>query len=189
MNFYSEYGEDKWLFEHGLIAAKGTYVDIGAAWPTDYSNSALVRDLGWTGIQVDGCAAYKPLWDALGLELIVAVVWTDPQARYAVNPDKPNLSKIHSDGPLVDAKRLNDILSEHAVGKIDLLTVDVEGMEYAIVSTLDFHRHQPYVIVWEYNTLGVKSEQLAPFLEAKGYTCVHKTECNYIHVNASLRPS
>lgn len=187
MNFYSEYGEDRWLYDNGFIMPKGTYVDIGAAWPKDYSNTALLRDLGWTGIQVDGWTGYKPLWQELGLDLIVEVVWTDAQARYSVNSDKPNLSKITKDAPLVPARKLDDILRDRSVQKIDFLSVDVESSEYAVVSTMDFERHQPSIIIWEYNTLGVKSEELAPFLEARGYQCVHKTECNYVHVHPAFR--
>lgn len=181
MTFHSEYGEDRWLYEQGLLPARGTYVDIGAAWPVEYSNSALLRDLGWKGIQVDGCAQFKPLWDALGLDLIVAVIWTGPEARYAVNADRPNLSKVTPAGEPVPAVTLPELLARHNIGKIDLLTVDVEGAEFDILTTLDFERHRPSLIIWEYNTLGVKNEKLMPYLSEQRYHCIHQTECNYIH--------
>lgn len=183
MFFYSEHGEDRWLFEHDLIPSTGTYVDIGAAWPKEYSNTAMLRELGWEGVQVDGCEVFKPLWDILGLKLVVAVISQLPEVSYSINAEKPNLSRIGDHGNQVRAKTINQLLYEEGVGLVDLLSVDVEGSEFEVVSGLDFDLHRPRIIIWEYNTLGVKNERLSPFLEGLGYRCVHKTECNYIHVS------
>lgn len=179
--FYSECGEDRWLYERGLLAEKGLYVDLGAAWPRQYSNTALLRDMGWTGLQVDACPEYRPLWEELGLELTVAVLWTEPEARYLYNPDRPNLSKISAAGSPVPARLLSELLESKGIELIDLLNVDLEGAEFPVLAGLDLDRHRPRIIIWEYNTLGVKNEQLLPYLEARGYRRLHQTECNYIH--------
>lgn len=185
LTFRSEYGEDRWLFERGFIPLSGTYVDLGAAWPQDYSNTSFLRDLGWNGIQIDGCEVFKPLWDKAGLELIVAVISSGDEVLYSVNSTSPNLSKVDASGIPVKSVRINDILLPRINGRIGLMSIDLEGHEFDVLNTLDWAMYDPNIIIWEYNTLGKKDERLKPFLENRGYTHVYTTECNHIHVNES----
>jgi FkbM family methyltransferase len=48
----------------------------------------------------------------------------------------------------VPAKTLSDILDEHLIGAVDLLSLDVEGFEAQALLGLDFARHRPrYILV------------------------------------------
>jgi FkbM family methyltransferase len=49
----------------------------------------------------------------------------------------------------VPAKSLSDLLDEHAIDEVDLLSLDVEGFEAQALSGLDFSRHQPRFILVE----------------------------------------
>src|SRR4051812_19319948 len=62
MQFYSEYGEDKWCSENLHIPERGFYLDIGAAHPERESNTAFLRDKGWLGLAVDAVSEYAPHW-------------------------------------------------------------------------------------------------------------------------------
>ena len=182
MNFHSQRGEDRWIAENIKLPDHGFYVDIGAAWPDSISNTAFLREKGWQGIQIDADPAYTPLWRNQGLELTVAVVWIEERAAFKVNPEYSGISKIEPGAPLVPARKINDILAEKNVQKIDLLSIDVEGSEYAIMTSLDWDKYAPTVLIWEYNTCGKEDHRLAEFIEKRGYRCVSKTEHNYIHM-------
>ena len=53
-NFYSQFGEDKILFE--LIPKNfksGFYVDVGCFHHKKYSNTYLLHKRGWVGVNID----------------------------------------------------------------------------------------------------------------------------------------
>ena len=62
MNFYSEYGEDRWIAENLKLPDRGFYVDVGCAVPGSGSNTAFLRDRGWGGLVIDANPAYAALW-------------------------------------------------------------------------------------------------------------------------------
>lgn len=62
----------------------------------------------------------------------------------------------HTEGPInaywVQVRRFSDILAEHNISKIDLLCMDVEGAERAILETIDFDAIDIEVLVIESNS-------------------------------------
>jgi FkbM family methyltransferase len=69
------------------------------------------------------------------------------------------------------AKPLSTVLDEHGVAeKIDLLILDVEGYELAVLRGLDFTRHAPRYICVEAWDL----EQITSWLDANGYDFVEQ---------------
>lgn len=51
--FHSQFGEDRWIFEHVDLPDKGVFVDIGAGHPIALSNTYFFEQKGWTGICID----------------------------------------------------------------------------------------------------------------------------------------
>jgi len=49
---------------------------------------------------------------------------------------------------------LETLLAKHGIGKVDLLSIDVEGSELAVWRSLDWEKHQLTVVIVEWNTLG-----------------------------------
>jgi FkbM family methyltransferase len=200
MKFYSEYGEDKWLAQRDLIRLRGDYVDIGCGHPERGSNTAWLRDLGgWTGLAIDANPDYAPHWDAVPaskacfLPLILA---STPRVKFKFE-ENSSLSRITDwvgDGaPVTDeglrpARQLNDVLAEYGVQKIGLLSIDIEGAEYDVLSTLDLARHQPAIIIAEYATghpdgRVKKDYRVFEHLMRDGnYAAVHQTVANIIYL-------
>ena len=57
---------------------------------------------------------------------------------------------------------LNEVLVKNKIPKIDVLTVDIEGMDEVVVKGLNFELYKPRVIV-------VEGPKKSSFLEDKGY--------------------
>lgn len=69
----------------------------------------------------------------------------------------------------VDCRRLDDVVGEHRISRIDLLSIDTEGGELEILKTINYHRLFIDVIVVENN---YKESKLPGFLISKGYCFV-----------------
>lgn len=64
----------------------------------------------------------------------------------------------------LDVRSFSSLLSDMFIDKIDVLFLDVEGAEHAVLQTLDFQRHPVRVLVVERPTLAVSR-----LLKARGY--------------------
>ena len=51
--YYSQWGEDLFIQEYFKDKEKGFYVDIGCFHPIMYSNTCLLFNKGWSGINID----------------------------------------------------------------------------------------------------------------------------------------
>lgn len=174
-----------------------TYVDLGCSHPENKSLTALFRELGWRGLAIDANPDYAQDWaDAgFGSHFVCAVLSDQPTARF-VTHDNCFTSRI-SDLPENDHPEkwgiksieerstvpLNHLLDVHEIGKIDLLTIDLEGHEFAVLKTLDFEKHSPAWIIAEYVTAEVGVDpRVAQFLtQEKGYEVMHLTGSNIIY--------
>jgi hypothetical protein len=73
----------------------------------------------------------------------------------------------------------------------DLLSLDVEGLDFEVISSIDFKKYQPKVICVETisyskNGTGVKSSKLIKYVESKGYYLYADTNINTIFVKKDL---
>lgn len=184
------------FFLHPLIRGeKRVYVDIGCAHPVNKSLTHFVRDRGWSGVAIDGNGDYDHDWIQAGFQshFCHALLSDQPRARFAIH-DNAFTSRI-SDSPETDHPErwgikhiierdtvpLNKILQDRGIGKIDLLTIDIEGREMEVLNTLDFEKHSPLFIISEYVTQGEGTDlRVCQMLLQRGYEVVHMTESNLI---------
>lgn len=171
------------------------YVDLGAAHPSNKSLTSFCRDLGWRGLAIDGNPDYAKDWaDAgFGSHFVCAVLSDQPTARFVTHdncftsrisdlpehdhPEKWGIRRIEERSTI----SLNHLLEVHEIGKIDLLTCDLEGHEAKVLQTLDWQKHQPAWVIAEYVTaeVGVNVEVIQLLL-GKSYEIVHVTSSNMI---------
>jgi FkbM family methyltransferase len=72
----------------------------------------------------------------------------------------------------VQALPLADILAEHAVESIDLLHIDAEGFDDAVLAQLDFTRYRPRVILIERAHLSpLRDHRTRELFRSQGYSC------------------
>lgn len=169
---YAQYAEDLVICDilgaFKRDAKPGVYVDVGANEPKRFSNTWRLYELGWSGIAVEPdrdlcrrfarvrsrdavvCAALGEREEDLVFHRFYesALNTLDPaMAARAESQGWPMMSRE----PL-RLRTLNSVLEEHAArvrGGIDLLSIDAEGLDAAILRGLDFKRFQPKLIVFE----------------------------------------
>ena len=195
---YSQEGEDLLLarmFDDSSLP--GIYVDVGAHHPFRFSNTALLASRGWRGINIDARpGSMKPFrrFRPRDVNLELGVSEMPAQLRFHVFAE-PALNTFDADlaesrrnqgwqqtgSLLVECRPLAEILERHlpelGAATVDLLTVDVEGLDLQVLRSNDWSRFRPRVVLIE--VLGSDIEQLihsepAAFLAQCGYKPVSK---------------
>lgn len=165
---YSQEGEDiilSRLFEH---QKKGFYVDIGAHHPRRFSNTRLLAEKGWRGINVDPLPGVMKLFRKdrphdINLEVGISEapgfllyhMFNEP----ALNSFSAELSLERHSAPdayrilrrtEVETRTLADVFEEHlGANEINVLTIDVEGHEMEVLNSNNWQRYRPEVILIE----------------------------------------
>jgi len=57
---------------------------------------------------------------------------------------------------LVSSITLHELLTKHAVKKVDILQIDTEGYDFEILKTIDYSQIRPKIIVYEHKHLSTK---------------------------------
>lgn len=196
---YSQEGEDLFIWGFFKTRRFGFYVDIGAYHPIKYSNTYLLYKNGWRGINIDARPGSMDLFEKYrpnDNNLEAAISSTEKELCYYMF-DEPGLNSfseklsternkktsIHKIVNKIQLKteRLDKIMDKcvSASKKIDILTIDVEGAEFDVLSSMDWSKYKPTLIVVE--TLKCKTisdvlnTQVAKYLIDKGYIIVGKT--------------
>ncbi len=169
---YSAHGEDRVLLalleERGGVPASGVYVDVGAYHPTALSNTALLYQAGWRGINIEPNPAMfefirsaRPddvtLRQAAGTPRRTADLhfFGDWASSNTLDPEFAQWISTDQDVPIertiaTEVVPLADVLDEHLEGRrIDFLTVDVEGMDVEVLESNDWVRFRPSVVAVE----------------------------------------
>ena len=178
---YSQMGEDLMIAYHlrtrGFDLAKIRYLDVGACAPRWLSNTYYFYRLGASGVLVEPDQDLIPaLKKARSRDRILNIgiantgepdadfFVIDPPTLNSFSPEmrdfvaSPAGRKAYGEHIRVKEVRkvkmvtINALLEEHFAGKApDLVSIDAEGLDWQILSSLDFSRHQPYVICTEIN--------------------------------------
>lgn len=171
---FSQYRDDvviSAIFEK-LGVTEVYYVDVGAHHPTHFSNTARFYDAGGSGINIEPNPVLysrfkddRPRDTNLNMGIASApgvlkfhLIAGDPTLSTF---DDEQLSRLVASGHRrqasidVPVDTLTRIIDVYAPGRrIDLLSIDVEGMDFAVLQSLDLHQHRPQVIEVEINEYG-----------------------------------
>jgi len=203
---YSQHGEDMVLvslFEQ-LGISTPSYLDIGAHHPLVCSNTALLYSRGARGINVDANPAViedfkklrpddinisiavgaKPGQSTLyrpdersGLTTLSPIVW---EAIKANAPDGELASPIE-----VEVITINDLVSRYAAGRfLDLLSVDIEGLDLEVLENADFSQSRPKIICVEYiNSAQRDPEPFIDLMSKRGFQFAIRMFANLIFLS------
>jgi hypothetical protein len=125
--------------EAGIGTAR--FVEIGCG--TNGGNSGfLARELGWSGLMIDGSKA--------------AIA----QTKLRFRPDRVDVVQA-----MVTRDNVNELLRAHGIeGEIDLLSIDIDGNDYWVLEAIDVC--SPRVLVCEYNAgFGPRRKVTVPYDE------------------------
>ena len=184
----------------------GFFVDVGAADPLFENDTRALYERGWRGINVepnrvffDKLAAERP--GDVNLNLAVA----DHSGEITFHEVKgTGLSTCSADeaaraaekgfdvvAHTVTAQTLGAILAEHAAGPIDLLKVDVEGLELQVIASNDWDRFRPKVVMVEGTypeSPARRPDGVAAFLADRGYRHVYFDGLNDFYLEPDFTP-
>ncbi len=162
---YSQDGEDKILNKIFENTPSGIYIDVGCYHPIEISNTALLYDKGWNGINIDISEYSIKLFnflkpDDINLNLAVSningMVDVFSQKKLSkISTISRKQSKKVFQGNLIakkiSSKTLTNIIdgSIYKDKKIHFLNVDAEGHDIEVIKSLDFNRYAPIVICVE----------------------------------------
>jgi FkbM family methyltransferase len=144
----------------------GFWVDVGAGDPRFDSVTAAFADRGWRGINIEPLqpeferlVADRPrdvnLRVALGAAPGVAKLFEGPEENRGSSTMRPEVAARYVENGQVftpsevQVMTLAQIVAEYAPPTVDLLKVDVEGMEAEVLAGADWSSFRPRVVVVE----------------------------------------
>jgi FkbM family methyltransferase len=206
---FSQQGEDIVLYHalhETLNIERPTYLDVGAAHPVQSNNTYLLYLTGGHGVLVEPNPTFAKMlrdWRPKDIVVQAGIGLKDTmEADYYEIKENPLLNTFSAETvrklqqgktesvlervvkmPLVN---INRIIAEELGSAPDLLSTDVEGLDEAILKTLDLQRFRPGVICAEgvsiYNN-GDRSD-MAKYLASEGYIQRGGTMVNSIFLDS-----
>lgn len=178
-SLYAQGLEDMYLHRLFGLDYKGIYVDVGANDGIFVSNTYSLYRQGWSGICIDpNPSAYDALIRHRPSDkcLNIAIGCQSGSAELAWEQNITEGSAIsdgnvfHNRTCIVDLRPLTDVLIANDIPlEFDLLSIDVEGMELAVLQGLDWKLYKPRVVIIEYNSEGKMNLDGFDFLLNQGY--------------------
>jgi FkbM family methyltransferase len=203
---YSQFGEDM-IFDYifkWLELAQPTYLDVGASDPIVVNNTYRLYQAGSQGVLVEPnsecCAALRAarprdvvlncairtrdmpsmvdyyVMDAAMLSTIVQREAAHAQESGAWGPQK--VKEVRS----VSALTINEVLERHFPTGVDLIDIDIEGLDFEVLQEIDYERYRPRVVSVEIHgghyakkedtggySYTVPKEAFIDFMKTKGY--------------------
>lgn len=209
---YSQDGEDMVLasFYEEKPDYKGFYVDIGALHPFRFSNTQYFYEKGWRGVNVDATPGsmveftkFRP--EDINIETGISVDGKDLTfysfEEKALNSFNEEISKerIEKGWKLkekitVKTLNLNDLLNEYLPEnqKIDFMNLDVEGLDFDILKSLDWKKYKPdFLLVEDLNLVDGDlvqngNTEMYAFLNNLDYELIGKTMRTLIFKNKNM---
>lgn len=206
---FSQSGEDviaDFVFR-AIGVERPTYLDIGAHHPTRLSNTSFFYAQGCRGVNVepdpDLFAEFPKLRPGdvnlnvgIGEQQAAALPFYVMSTRTLNTFSETEAKRYESTGAHhiesvieVPVMSINAVIDQHFSGASpDFLTVDVEGLDFEIVKTLDLAKYRPAVICVETITFSeTRQEQKLPeigeYLVANDYFVYADTYINTIFVD------
>jgi FkbM family methyltransferase len=205
---FSQFGEDvvvaAMLQTLGRDSAPGYYVDVGAFDPVYASNTCMLHLRGWSGVNIDANpAAIERFQIARPADRNIHAAVSDQDAD--VEFDIYALGGLSTADPAAKAayaregraqlvqtlplrtRKLRDILAETVPQgqAIDLMSVDVEGFDLAVLRSNDWVRYAPLFLLVEdpeISLLDRPDSAIFRFLKPLGYRLASQTYITSIYL-------
>jgi FkbM family methyltransferase len=160
--FKGQKGQDRWVIQEVLPwKRRGFFLDLAAADGVTHSNTLVLEKwFGWRGICIEPNPAFFAELKARRRCAVEPSVVSDRRERIRFRVDNGQLGGVVADDTdnnervrgdqlaraeiiELEAMPLNEILERHnAPRTIDYFSLDVEGCEERIISSLDFRRYE-----------------------------------------------
>lgn len=188
---YSQEGEDMILRRFFENQKTGFYVDVGAHHPKRFSNTYFFYKLGWRGINIDAMPGSMTAFNKMrprDINIEKPVSYTKQLLTYyafnepALNGFSKELSEKR-DGKgnyFIESTKdiqtytLEEILDNNLPKgqAIDILSIDVEGLDFDVLRSTNLEKYQPKVILIEIldsSLADIHTSQIYNYVTAAGY--------------------
>jgi FkbM family methyltransferase len=216
---FSQEGEDLIVRRKLGELNHGFYVDVGAHHPTRFSNTMAFHRRGWKGINIDPNPAAIRLFERErphDTNVCEGVDDTNGMLKFHIF-DEPAVSTFDADvadelvrhSPYkllerreVQVRRLWEILEEKLPPgqTIDLMSIDVEGLDLRVMKSNDWGRFRPHCLLVEARDVDLDRLDAHPlhrFASSAGYrlfartvnTLIYEDERTRSRATASISPT
>jgi FkbM family methyltransferase len=210
MKFYSQYGQDKWLYDTFFTDnSPGVFMEVGADDGIDKSNTFFFEEsLSWSGICVEPSPTRFKLLrgnrncicenvaisnftgetdflDISGWGKGLSGIVEDYDVRHMnrISQEMTHAQNKGSKKIKVETDTLENVLKRNEIYKIDFCTIDTEGSEYKILEKVDFERFKIDIFLIENN---YDDNRVRRILEFNGYNHIKRIKIDDVYVRASL---
>lgn len=186
---YSQEGKDCLLAYHFREKFwnkkyKGFYIDVGAHHPYRYSNTYMFYQRNWSGIVIDPLPISNLFKSKRPRDKFINCTIADKNEEiefrhFFDNPEISTILQIKNDlnmGKMlkskIEARTLNSVFNENLPEnkKIDFLSIDIDGGEYAALSNFNF--------------INISENKLHCLLLKKSYKFEGKLVNSYLYVDS-----
>jgi FkbM family methyltransferase len=196
---FSQEGEDillKRIFDMRK-KYRGFFVDVGAHHPYRFSNTYLFYQKGWSGINIDAMPDSMKVFKKVrprDINLEVPISDTKQTLTYyafsepALNGFSKELSEKRAGQAHlkllftkdIETYTLEEILDQYLPKNqsIDFLSVDVEGLDFEVIRSINLAKYTPKVILAEVlkdDLSSIGQNPMLSYLEGYGYSLSAKT--------------
>ncbi|MEH1847235.1 MAG: FkbM family methyltransferase [Nostoc sp.] len=193
---HSQFGEDMVVRFLTNDIKKGFYIDIGAHHPVYYSNTHHFYCKGWQGINIDGAPGTINIFNIFRPRDVNLEILLHPEKKEVVEfyifdksahntSDKNMAEKALSLGvKLIEKKIMKTSTLEEVLDlylpkgtEIDFMSIDIEGMDEAILLSNNWELYKPKILIFEKHDVSLKEVenlQLVKYLGNYGYKIVAK---------------
>jgi FkbM family methyltransferase len=187
---FAQHGEDLVLAEMLADTPSGFYVDVGAFDPVMWSNTFGLYRRGWRGLTVEpspGRSSHFQSRRPRDRHVECAVSSSqrsvtlfrlgDQGWATAMNSTSHEfiasrgIENLVTQGTEVPARRLDELLDEYLPSgcTVDLLSIDVEGMDLDVLHSNDWTRYRPAVVIIEDSDPDTLDSPVAHYMAEQGY--------------------
>ena len=177
--YYSQWGEDLFIQKYFKDKIKGFYLDIGCFHPIMYSNTFLLFNKGWSGINIDLNQTSIDLFDIMRPKdyNICAAISNSSQscdlffdhnfspvntiAESFYNISNKDIAFKKNKKRKIITQTFNDVIKNISnLPKIDFLNIDCEGYDYLVLKAIDLRSYIPELICVETHDINGKETEI-----------------------------
>lgn len=150
----SQAGQEYWVAKELEFKSGGFFVDVGAHNGVYLSNTyALEKNLGWNGVCIEADPERFKELEKTRSATNVCIATRDYKGYCSFNPDAVD-GFVEAGSKTGDTKcdTLDNILTNSGSPKtIDYISLDIEGLEYEVLSSFDFSKWDVKLWTIEHN--------------------------------------
>jgi len=185
--YHSQLGQDLFVLETLKQKKNGFFIEIGAGNGKYLSNTYLLeREYDWDGILVEpNKSSFKDCTNLRHCKVINKLILNSEMATVLFHEKRigefsfsegygNNNSNDVIDSYEIEAIKFEEIFRDFSsIPDIDFLSIDTEGSEVEILSSIDFSKYRPNIICIEHNYVKTNRVYIKNFLKSNGYIIVY----------------